>query len=55
MADEPAEKECCRRTRERWLATRPVLDRFALHYQTGKPMPDELVQKVARTETFIPT
>ena len=37
---------------ERWLATRPVLDRFALHYQTGQPMPAELVQKVARTETF---
>ncbi|HWE23526.1 MAG TPA: M3 family metallopeptidase [Myxococcales bacterium] len=37
---------------ERWLSTRPVLDRFALHYQTGKPMPDDLVQKIARTETF---
>src|SRR5438105_226369 len=37
---------------ERWLSTRPVLDRFALHYQTGQPMPAELVQKVKRAETF---
>jgi peptidyl-dipeptidase Dcp len=29
-----------------------VLDRFALHYQTGQPIPAELVQKIARTETF---
>src|SRR5437762_5510002 len=37
---------------ERWLSTRPVLDRFALHYQTGQPMPAELVQQVKRAETF---
>jgi peptidyl-dipeptidase Dcp len=37
---------------ERWLSTRAVLDRFALHYQTGQPMPAELAQKIARTETF---
>ena len=37
---------------ERWLSTRPVLDRFALHYETGQPMPAELVQKVKRAETF---
>jgi len=37
---------------ERWLYTRPVLDRFALHYQSGQPMPPELVQKVVRTEKF---
>jgi peptidyl-dipeptidase Dcp len=37
---------------ERWLYTRPVLDRFALHYQTGQPMPGELVQKIVRSEKF---
>ncbi len=37
---------------ERWLETRPVLDRFALHYQTGQPIPAKLVQKIERTQTF---
>jgi peptidyl-dipeptidase Dcp len=37
---------------ERWLATRPVLDRFALHHQTGQPIPATLVEKIQRTETF---
>jgi len=37
---------------EHWLSTREVLDRFALHYQTGKPMPQELVDKIRRAEDF---
>jgi peptidyl-dipeptidase Dcp len=37
---------------EHWLETRPVLDRFALHYQTGKPIPAELVEKIAKSKTF---
>ena len=37
---------------ERWLSTRAVLDRFALHFQTGKPIPAKLVEKIERTETF---
>jgi peptidyl-dipeptidase Dcp len=37
---------------ERWLSTRPVLDRFALHYQTGQPLPAQLIQKIERTQTF---
>ena len=37
---------------EHWLSTRPVLDRFALHYQTGKPIPAELVQKIEKAATF---
>jgi peptidyl-dipeptidase Dcp len=37
---------------ERWVSTPAVLDRFALHYQTGKPIPKDLVRKIERTETF---
>ncbi len=28
---------------EHWLLTRPVLEQFAVHYKTGKPIPAELV------------
>ncbi|MET0286844.1 MAG: M3 family metallopeptidase [Polyangiales bacterium] len=37
---------------EHWLLTREVLDRFALHVETGKPMPAELVAKIERAQTF---
>ena len=37
---------------ENWLLTRPVLERFAKHYQTGEPMPDALVDKIKKAETF---
>src|SRR6267378_3978071 len=37
---------------EHWLETRQVLDRFALHYQTGKPIPVALVEKIERSKTF---
>jgi peptidyl-dipeptidase Dcp len=37
---------------EHWLPTPEVLDRFARHYQTGKPMPRELVQKIKRAQSF---
>jgi peptidyl-dipeptidase Dcp len=37
---------------EHWLSTREVLDRFALHYETDQPMPQGLVDKILRAETF---
>ena len=37
---------------ENWLLTRPVLDKFARHYQTGEAMPEALVQKIEASETF---
>jgi peptidyl-dipeptidase Dcp len=37
---------------ERWLSTPEVLNRFALHYQTGKPIPPELVQRIEHASTF---
>jgi len=37
---------------EHWLPTQEVLSRFALHYQTGKPIPQELVDRLARASKF---
>jgi peptidyl-dipeptidase Dcp len=37
---------------EHWVATPEVLNRFALHYKTGKPIPAEMVAKIQRAETF---
>ncbi|MFL6778953.1 MAG: M3 family metallopeptidase [Sphingomicrobium sp.] len=37
---------------ENWLLTRPVLDKFARHYQTGEAMPEALVKKIEASETF---
>jgi peptidyl-dipeptidase Dcp len=37
---------------EHWLSTPEVLQRFAVHYQTGKPIPQTLVQRIARASTF---
>jgi peptidyl-dipeptidase Dcp len=37
---------------EHWLSTPEVLNRFALHYQTGKPIPPELVAKIEKASTF---
>jgi peptidyl-dipeptidase Dcp len=37
---------------EHWVLTRPILDRFARHYQTNQPMPQELVERVHNAATF---
>lgn len=37
---------------EHWLSTPEVLNKFAVHYQTGKPIPQELVDKIKRSATF---
>jgi peptidyl-dipeptidase Dcp len=37
---------------EHWLSTPEVLQRFALHYQTGKPIPQTLVEKIKKASTF---
>jgi peptidyl-dipeptidase Dcp len=37
---------------EHWLSTPEVLNRFALHYETGRPMPPELVAKIDRAARF---
>lgn len=37
---------------EHWLMTPEVLSRFCLHYQTGKPLPQDLIDKIQKAKTF---
>ena len=37
---------------EHWLSTPEVLERFALHFETGRPIPKELVVRLKRAATF---
>jgi peptidyl-dipeptidase Dcp len=37
---------------EHWLSTPEVLQHFAVHYQTGKPIPHALVDRIKRAATF---
>jgi peptidyl-dipeptidase Dcp len=37
---------------ENWLLTPQILSRFALHYQTGKPIPQALVDKIRASDKF---
>jgi peptidyl-dipeptidase Dcp len=37
---------------EHWLSTPEVLNRFAVHYQTGKPIPEDLVARIKKSSTF---
>ncbi|MDB4961239.1 MAG: dcp [Myxococcales bacterium] len=37
---------------EMWVLTRPILDKYALHYKTKKPMPQALLDKVEASKKF---
>jgi peptidyl-dipeptidase Dcp len=37
---------------EHWLSTPEVLQRFAVHHETGAPIPQELVERIERAATF---
>lgn len=37
---------------EHWLSTPQVLQRFAVHYQTGQPIPQALVDRIKKSATF---
>ncbi len=37
---------------ERWLMTPEVLNNYAVHYETGEPIPQELVDKIKKASTF---
>lgn len=37
---------------EHWLPTSEVLNQFAVHYETGEPIPKELLEKIEKAATF---
>ncbi len=37
---------------EHWVLSRPILDGFMRHVETGEPMPQELVDKIEASQTF---
>jgi len=37
---------------EHWLPTKEILERYAVHHETGEPIPAELVAKVERAKNF---
>lgn len=37
---------------ERWLMTPEVMNRFLVHYESGEPIPAELVEKIRKAKTF---
>ncbi len=37
---------------ERWLSTDEVIKNYLVHAETGKPMPDQLVNKIKKAATF---
>lgn len=37
---------------EKWVLTRPILDQFARHHETGQAMPQELLDRIEESSTF---
>ncbi|MCC9603902.1 M3 family metallopeptidase [Stieleria sp. JC731] len=37
---------------EHWLETPEILQRFCLHYETGEPLPQSLIDKIDKASTF---
>ncbi|HSD86952.1 MAG TPA: M3 family metallopeptidase, partial [Kofleriaceae bacterium] len=37
---------------EHWLTTPEILTKYCVHYQTGKPIPDDLVKKIEKAKNF---
>ena len=37
---------------EHWLSTPEILSRFAVHYKTGEPIPEVLLDKIEKASTF---
>ncbi len=37
---------------ERWLTTDEVINQYLVHYETGEPIPEELVNKIKKASTF---
>ena len=37
---------------EHWLSTPEILSRFAVHYETGEPIPQALLEKIEQAATF---
>lgn len=37
---------------EHWLSTPEVLEKYAVHYKTGQPIPADLVKKIEKASTF---
>lgn len=37
---------------ERWLLTKPVIDKYLVHHETGEPIPADLIAKMERAGNF---
>ncbi|MEP6355133.1 MAG: M3 family metallopeptidase [Hyphomicrobiales bacterium] len=37
---------------EHWLGEQEIISKYAIHYQTGEPMPQDLIDRVKAAETF---